>query len=130
MTSRTNASPPAPGGRVSGRLARGEVGFDVEIRTADEARLELSAEGPVGLEVLYELTVDESADLNASVSTRPSEGLAGHLSANAMAALLSAGALEGAAAADRPRRQVAAQRRGYHRGARVTAQCGHATGSS
>jgi hypothetical protein len=90
----------APGsrGRVTGRLAGVPVGFDVEVHTADEARLELSAEGPVALDVLYELSGDESgAELNASVSLRRSGGLTGRLVANATAALLSAGALEGAA---------------------------------
>jgi hypothetical protein len=85
-------------GRVSGRLAGVRVGFDVEIHTADEATLELSAEGPVSLDVRYEMTRDESgAQLNASVSMRRSDGLAGRVVANATAALLSAGALEGAA---------------------------------
>ena len=85
-------------GRVSGRLAGVRVGFDVEVHAADEARLELSAEGPVSLDVRYEMTGDESgAELNASVSLRRSDGLAGRLVANATAALLSAGALEGAA---------------------------------
>jgi hypothetical protein len=85
-------------GRVSGRLAGVRVGFDVEIRTADEATLELSAEGPVSLDVRYEMTEDESgAELNATVSMRRSDGLAGRVVANATAALLSAGALEGAA---------------------------------
>ena len=74
------------------------VGFDVEVHAADEARLELSAEGPVSLDVRYEMTSDESgAELSASVSLRRSDGLAGRLVANATAALLSAGALEGAA---------------------------------
>lgn len=85
-------------GRVSGRLAGVRVGFDVEVHAADEARLELSAEGPVSLDVCYEMTGDESgAELSASVSLRRSDGLAGRLVANATAALLSAGALEGAA---------------------------------
>jgi Polyketide cyclase / dehydrase and lipid transport len=85
-------------GRVSGRLAGVRVGFDVEVHAADEARLELSAEGPVSLDVRYEMTSDESgAELSASVSLRRSDGLAGRLVANATAALLSAGALEGAA---------------------------------
>jgi hypothetical protein len=35
-------------GRVSGRLAGVPVGFDVEIHTADESRLELSAEARWG----------------------------------------------------------------------------------
>jgi Polyketide cyclase / dehydrase and lipid transport len=85
-------------GRVVGRLAGVRVGFDVEVLTVDDARLELSAEGPVGLDVRYDLEGDDSgAQLNASVSMRPSDGLTGRLVANATAALLSAGALEGAA---------------------------------
>jgi hypothetical protein len=86
-------------GRVTGRLAGVKVGFDLEIHAADEAILELSADGPVGLDVRYELTKDESgAELSASVSMRRGGGLTGRLVANAAAALLSAGALEGAAA--------------------------------
>jgi hypothetical protein len=86
-------------GRVTGRLAGVKVGFDVEIHAADEAILELSADGPVGLDVRYELTKDESgAELAASVSMRRGGGLTGRLVANATSALLSAGALEGAAA--------------------------------
>jgi Polyketide cyclase / dehydrase and lipid transport len=85
-------------GRVSGRLAGVPVGFDVEIHAADESRLELSAEGPVRLDVRYELAPAQSgAELNASVSLRRQGGLAGRIAANATAALLSAGALEGAA---------------------------------
>jgi hypothetical protein len=85
-------------GRVSGRLAGVKVGFDVVVHTLDEARLELSAQGPVGLDVRYDLAVDGSgAELNASVSMRRGNGLTGRLVANATAALLSAGALEGAA---------------------------------
>ena len=86
-------------GRVTGKLAGVKVGFDVAIHAADEAILELSADGPVGLDVRYELTKDASgAELSASVSLRSGGGLTGRLVANAMAALLSAGALEGAAA--------------------------------
>jgi hypothetical protein len=85
-------------GRVTGRLAGVSVGFDLEVHAADERRLELSAEGPVGLDVSYELTVDEAgAELSAMVSMRRAGGLTGRLVANAAAALLAAGALEGAA---------------------------------
>lgn len=85
-------------GRVTGRVAGVPVGFDVEIHAADEARLELSAEGPVALDVRYELMLDEAgAELNASVSMRRGGGLTGRLVEKATAALLSAGALEGAA---------------------------------
>ena len=85
-------------GRVTGRLAGVTVGFDLEVHYADEARLELSADGPIGLDVRYELTVHETgAELSAHVSMRRAGGLTGRLVANAAAALLSAGALEGAA---------------------------------
>jgi hypothetical protein len=85
-------------GRVTGRLAGVKVGFDVEIHAADEDRLELSADGPVGFDVRYELSLGEAgAELNASVSMRRGSGLTGRVVANATAALLSAGALEGAA---------------------------------
>src|SRR5215211_5085425 len=53
---------------------------------------------PVGLDVRYELGLDEvGAELTASVSMRRRSGLTGRFVANATAALLSAGALEGAA---------------------------------
>jgi hypothetical protein len=85
-------------GRVTGRVAGVTVGFDVKVHAADEARLELSAEGPVAFDVRYELMPDETgAELNASVSVRRGGGLSGRLVEKATAALLSAGALEGAA---------------------------------
>jgi hypothetical protein len=85
-------------GRVTGKVAGVRVGFDVEIHAADEARLELSADGPVAFDVRYELTPDAAgAELSAWVSMRGSSGLTGRLVAKATAALLSAGALEGAA---------------------------------
>jgi len=90
----------APGtrGRVTGRLAGVTVGFDVEVHAADEGRLELSADGPIGFDVRYDLTGDATgAKLSARVSMRRGGGLTGRLVANAPAALLSAGALEGAA---------------------------------
>jgi hypothetical protein len=84
---------------VTGRLAGVRVGFDVEIHAADETILELSADGPVGLDVRYELAKDDAgAELVASVSMRRGGGITGRLVANAASALLSAGALEGAAA--------------------------------
>jgi hypothetical protein len=85
-------------GRVTGRLAGVTVGFDVEVHAADEDRLELSADGPIGFDVRYDLTGDAAgAELSARVSMRRGGGLTGRLVANATAALLSAGALEGAA---------------------------------
>jgi hypothetical protein len=102
-------------GRVTGRLAGVPVAFDLEVHVADRGRLELSAEGPVNLDVLYELTVDEAgAELSASLSIRRGGGLTGRIVANAAAALLAAGALEGAtgriarAAESRPRLAAAA----------------------
>jgi hypothetical protein len=84
-------------GRVSGKLAGVRVGFDVEVHVADRVRLELSARGPIGLDVRYELTAhDSGAELNASLSLRHAGGLTGRLVANATAALLAAGALDGA----------------------------------
>jgi hypothetical protein len=85
-------------GRVTGKLAGVKVGFDVEVHAADEDRLELSADGPIGLDVSYRLNPDEAgAELSAQVSLRRGRGLTGRVVANATAALLSAGALEGAA---------------------------------
>jgi len=85
-------------GRVTGRVAGVRVGFDVEVHHADEARLELSADGPIGFDVRYDLRADDhGAELEARISLRPSRGLTGKLVANAASALLSAGALEGAA---------------------------------
>jgi hypothetical protein len=85
-------------GRVTGRVAGVTVGFDVEVHAADEASLELSAEGPVAFDVRYELMPHEAgSSLNASVTVRRGGGITGRLVEKATAALLSAGALEGAA---------------------------------
>jgi uncharacterized protein YndB with AHSA1/START domain len=90
----------APGtrARVTGKVAGVRVGFDVEVHAADEQLLELTADGPVGLDVRYELApADAGSELSASVSLRRSGGITGRLVANATAALLSAGVLDGAA---------------------------------
>ena len=90
----------APGtrARVTGKLAGVRVGFEVEVHAADEQLLELSADGPVGLDVRYELApADAGSELVASVSLRRGSGITGRLVANATAALLSAGVLDGAA---------------------------------
>ena len=90
----------APGtrARVTGKLAGVRVGFDVEVHAADEQVLELSADGPVGLDVRYELApANAGSELHASVSLRRGGGITGRLVANATAALLSAGVLDGAA---------------------------------
>jgi uncharacterized protein YndB with AHSA1/START domain len=90
----------APGtrARVTGKLAGVRVGFDVEVHSVDDKLLELSADGPVGLDVRYELApADAGSELVASVSLRRGGGITGRLVANATAALLSAGVLDGAA---------------------------------
>jgi Polyketide cyclase / dehydrase and lipid transport len=84
--------------RVTGRLAGVPVGFDVEVHAADDDGLRLTADGPIGIDVLYELAPAKTgAELNASVSLRKGRGLTGRLVANATAALLSAGVLDNAA---------------------------------
>jgi len=84
--------------RVTGKLAGVRVGFDVEVRAADEDRLELTADGPIGLDVRYDLTpAEHGAELSASISLRRGGGLTGRLVANATAALLSGGVLDATA---------------------------------
>jgi polyketide cyclase/dehydrase/lipid transport protein len=84
--------------RVTGKVAGVRVGFDVEVHSADDEVLELSADGPIGIDVRYELQpADAGAEVYASVSLRSGRGLTGRLVANATAALLSAGVLDGAA---------------------------------
>ena len=84
--------------KVNGRLAGVSVSFDVEVHAADPARLELSAQGPITLEVRYDLEpADSGAELTARVSVRRGGGITGRVVANAAGTLLSAGALDGAA---------------------------------
>jgi hypothetical protein len=83
--------------RVTGRLAGVPVSFDVEVHAADTAQLEISAEGPIHLEVRYDLApADEGAEMTASVRLRSDGGPTGRLVAKAAATLLSAGVLDGA----------------------------------
>jgi len=85
--------------RVVGRLAGQRVGFDVEVRQADENGLQLSATGPVALDVDYRLApTTDGSQVHASVSVRPRRGLLGRLLAEATGALLTAGALDHALA--------------------------------
>jgi hypothetical protein len=80
--------------RVSGRLAGRRVGFEVEVHRAEDGRLELSADGPVRFDVLYELAPRaDGSDIVASVSVHPGRGLLGTLLAEATNGLLKAGAL-------------------------------------
>ena len=85
--------------RVVGRLAGQRVGFDVEVRQADEHGLALSADGPVAFDVDYRLApTTAGSEVRASVSVRPRRGLVGRLLAEASGALLTAGALDHALA--------------------------------
>jgi len=80
--------------RVSGRLAGRRVGFDVEVYEADLERLELAADGPIGLDVAYDLSGDgDRSEVRASISVRSGKGITGRLMAEATNALLSTGAL-------------------------------------
>lgn len=82
--------------RVTGSLAGLRVGFDVEVHAADEQGLELTAQGPIGIDVRYELTEWlEGSEVEASIAIE-SRGLTGRLIGKATEALLAAGALEGA----------------------------------
>jgi hypothetical protein len=87
----------APGrtARVSGRIAGREVGFDVEVHQADTDGLALSAEGPVALDVAYELRPsDRGSEVSASIAVVPKPGLRARLIAEATAAMLAGGALD------------------------------------
>jgi hypothetical protein len=108
--------------RVSGKLAGVRVGFDIEVHAADEDGVELTAHGPIGIDVRYELaSAAGGSEVTASVSLRRGGGITGRLISQATGALLSAGALDGAArgiaraaekesARTRPSRVLAAQR--------------------
>ena len=80
--------------RVTGRLAGRRVGFVVAVHQAEAERLSLAAEGPVGLDVNYDVAeTDSGSQVHASVSVRSGKGITGRLLAEATSALLSAGAL-------------------------------------
>jgi hypothetical protein len=84
--------------RVSGKLAGVRVGFDIDVHAADEDGVELTAHGPIGIDVRYELApAGSGSEVTASVSLRRGGGITGRLISQATAALLSAGALDGAA---------------------------------
>ena len=83
---------------VSGTVAGLSVSFDVEVTIADERGLELTADGPIGLDVRYGLApAPEGAEMSVSVRLRRGGSLTGRLVGRAAAALLSAGALDSAA---------------------------------
>src|SRR5918992_5555816 len=87
--------------RVSGKLAGVRVGFDVEVHAADENGVELTAHGPIGIDVRYDLApADEGSEVTASISLRRGGGITGRLLSQATAALLSAGAAHGGGGGD------------------------------
>jgi hypothetical protein len=84
--------------RVSGSLAGCRVGFDVEVHAADADGLQLTAEGPISIDVLYQLEpVGGGSEVTATVGLRSGSGLTGRLLAKAAGALLRGGALDAAA---------------------------------
>lgn len=84
--------------RVSGCLAGKRVGFDVEVHAADARGLELTAEGPISIDVLYELEpLDGGSEVKASIGVRDGSGFTGRFLAKATGALLKGGALNAAA---------------------------------
>ena len=84
--------------RVTGRVAGMRVGFDVEIHAAGDDGIELSAHGPIGIDVRYDLAPAASgSEVTATISLRRGGGITGRLISQATSTLLSAGALDGAA---------------------------------
>lgn len=80
--------------RVTGSIAGVSAVFDIEVRSADTERLELSADGPVSLDVDYRLSEDDrGVSVEAAVELRRGRGLAAQVLRPAVGALLSAGAL-------------------------------------
>ena len=80
--------------RLEGRLAGVPVAFDVDVLAADEAGLELRAAGPVALDVRYDLLPEEKgSEVRASIGVLPGRGVRGIVFAEAMSAVLRAGAL-------------------------------------
>src|SRR3954467_11826132 len=81
--------------RVVGRLAGQRLGFDVDVHVAGPDRLELTASGPVALDVEYALEpVPSGSRVVATVGVRQGRGLTGRLIAHATGALLAGGALD------------------------------------
>lgn len=84
--------------KVRGGIAGMSMGFDIEVHAADEAGLELTAQGPIGIDVRYDVApADGGSEVTASVSLLGGGGITGRVVKKATEALLSAGALDGAA---------------------------------
>jgi hypothetical protein len=83
--------------RVAGSLGGISVGFDLDVAEATGRRLALSADGPTGFDVAYELEgSEEGSSIAATVAVRGGRGLSGRLLAKATEALLVGGALDAA----------------------------------
>jgi hypothetical protein len=79
--------------RVAGRLAGHSVEFDVEVLRACDERLELTASGPISMNVQYRLRpAGSESEIEASISVE-GRGLLGRLAAKATETLLAGGAL-------------------------------------
>jgi hypothetical protein len=79
--------------RVAGRLAGRSVEFDVDVLRASDERLELTAHGPISIDVQYKLRpAGSGSEIEASISVE-GKGLLGRLLAKATETLLVGGAL-------------------------------------
>jgi hypothetical protein len=79
---------------LSGKLAGRSVKFDVNVLKASDGQLELTAKGPVEMDVRYiAAALGEMTEVKASVAVRSTGGLIGRLISSATDALLAGGAL-------------------------------------
>jgi hypothetical protein len=79
---------------LSGKLAGRSVKFDVNVLKASDGQLELTARGPVEMDVRYiAAALGEMTEVKASVAVRSTGGLMGRLISSATDALLAGGAL-------------------------------------
>jgi polyketide cyclase/dehydrase/lipid transport protein len=96
--------------RVRGQLAGQNAEFDVHVLEVSDERLTLVAQGPISLEVEYDVQpAHRGSRIQASISVL-GQGLIGRLLAKATEALLAAGALQSSLKrlADRPELAIAA----------------------
>lgn len=79
--------------RVEGRLAGRALAFNVDVATAGEGALRLTAEGPIRLDVAYRVRgIAAGSELHATVDVS-GRGIMGRVLAQATDALLASGAL-------------------------------------
>ena len=80
--------------RVSGSIAGIRTTFEIEVRSADRERLELTARGPVSLDVTYRFEEhDAGVRVDAQVGIHRQRGLTARLVRSALGTLLNAGVL-------------------------------------